>query len=178
MSEEQKPGDEPKAEATKRRRLSLGRKGLNLKQVRTLQRMTKVNTMAAAGEGIYSSRQATHRGVKRAFETAPEVLERLGITRDQILGKIASLHLSAYKRTLYGTVPDNGVQLRASVYLDKSFQARDEKAGAGGDTTTRNTVCVVVCNERAAGTLAGLFATRSTPSVVIDVDAEVDANAR
>lgn len=180
MADEQNPvGDEPRpVKANKRRGTTRKPRNLNLKQVRTLKRLPKANSVAEAADGIYGTRQAAYRGLQRAYATAPEVLAKIGVTREQILGKIANLMICAHRPGLYGNIPENGVQLKAAIHLNKAFKAGDDKATGEGERVPASgrSLSLVFTHQGAAREFVEAISSRRSTDGFIDVDAEVDPN--
>lgn len=140
MSENKKAGgDEPVQPEAKRKRTVVTQKQvLNSKQVKLLDGVTKGNSIAASGRRAgYNSRHAAHRGLQRAYASAPEVLLRLKITPDKIFRKLNKLMESAKREIPLTTngiqmgahmkvdAPD--LQLKAAIELNKGFYGNQEK---------------------------------------------------
>jgi hypothetical protein len=184
MSEQQKPvGDEPRP-AKKRKRVIA-------KHLTVARHVARGKTLQQAGEAAGYPPKTARGSAWKAMETvrlrAPEVFHQRGLTLESLaddvnrLRKAKETKFFAHKGIVLDTreVEALSVQISAVDMGLRTFGAYregEDAAGKGQDQAAGNTVCLVVCNERAAASLARLFATRSPVGPIIDVDAAVDQN--
>jgi len=183
MSEEQKPvGDEPKAKKKRRKRVIA-------KHLKVARHVAAGKTLAQAGRAVgypaRSARQGAFQAMQAVRDRAPEVFHRMGLTLESLAEDVNRLRHA--KETKFfaskGIVLDSrevdalSIQVSAvdmALRTHGAYKDIEDAASKGHDQTSRNTVCLVVSDERAAATLARLFAPRSPAGPIIDVDAAVD----
>ena len=138
-------------------------------------------SVAEAGRKVGMTKQAAHDAYKALKIKAPERCEQLGISRDRVLLRFDQIAEGATKLIRVNLfevreVPDNASRLRANENLMDIFG--DGRSGGdadpGGHSFNRNTVCLVVSDEKAAERLARLFAPRSSAGNVMVVGKPVD----
>jgi hypothetical protein len=115
-----------------------------------------------------AARQGAFKAMETIRERAPAVFDKKGLT----LGvKHYPLEREVEALSIQVSAVDMGLRTHGA------YKDAENAASEGADTANRNTVCLVVCNERAAATLAKLFTTRSPAGPIIDVDAFVDEHS-
>jgi hypothetical protein len=161
---------------------------LNNQQTALINRMKAGKNLTDASKGVYSSPAAAHRGLQRARIIASDAIHEMGLKPHNWLRPIARMagaiegeepakreifvRASMFANEKKVTLQADDLQLKAAVELNKIYYAGDGQ-GEAQHTAGRDTVCVVVSDERAAENLAQLFASRCPTGPIINVDAEV-----
>lgn len=183
MSEEQKPGDEPKAEAKKGKAgQKRSTKPEPLKAVVIAKHVDGRSNLGIAKDLGIDRKTVAHIIEEADMETT---LMELGYSNKAIVSEHLEPLLRATKSGMYGTEVAGATRLGAVRLLDKwkgisaRMKAKIDAEVARNSPQVRSethTVCVVVSNRRRAAELARLISAGSPTGVVIDVDAQVDAN--
>jgi hypothetical protein len=118
------------------------KENLTLKRSRLLQELPKSRSVAEAGKKAgYACRQSAHEALKDISEGTPEVLERLGLTRDYVLDKCLRPLLEAEETKFFAnqgivmeekTVKANDIRLRTIDIWAKLMGAYTQKVQISG----------------------------------------------